>query len=646
LPQATIALLITGIIQPRDAWSGFSQPGVLSVGVLFAVAEGVQEAGAVDVVLRAMLGQPTSLPVALIRLLVPVACISAFMNNTPVVAMLIPVIDGWSTRIGFHKSHFLMPLSFASMLGGCCTLLGTSTNLVANAVLNSAEYNFETLTMFELAPVGVPLTMAGALYMALVSGILLKPTEKQEEEARGASNQGAASAYRIAFKVAKDSIVCGETVERSGIGRMDGCEIREFTTAAGQEVYGAKEITDEVLEPDSVVLFHASAQGVVKLRRLRGLLPLSEDFQAEWEGINSPEGDLLHEELSPEQRTSSRRQSRIVNASVDHVTRLGRKRRHRRLYEAVLDRGSPLCDTGVDDALIREVYEAAVLSVRRGGDTETEKSPRRKRQGSAASSPMHDHNRCRSDTVESLVGPQTLQPGDTLLLEANPNFQRVFSKTSHFALVREVEGSKPPRHDEGMDQFRMFLSLAILIAMVVAAATGALDLLPAALLTVGVLVASKCISLDEAFRAVKGRVLLAIVVTFGVSSAMKSTGVADFTAEGIVALCTPLGPRGLIAAIFLVGACVGCVVSNNATVILMLPICFSVAEKVDGVTFKQLVVTLLMAASASFLTPISYQTNLMVYGPGGYAFTSFAKFGAPLVLIMMVLNTILVPMVY
>jgi len=133
--SATVCLLLLRIINQTDAWSGFSTPGVMAVAVLFIVAQGLQEVGVVDVLLRSVLGAPTSLFVAQIRLLFPVAVISAFMNNTPVVAMMIPIVDAWSTRIGIPKSKFLIPLSFASMLGGCCSLIGTSTNLILAALI-------------------------------------------------------------------------------------------------------------------------------------------------------------------------------------------------------------------------------------------------------------------------------------------------------------------------------------------------------------------------------------------------------------------------------------------------------------------------------------------------------------------------------
>jgi len=238
-----------------------------------------------------------------------------------------------------------------------------------------------------------------------------------------------------------------------------------------------------------------------------------------------------------------------------------------------------------------------------------------------------------------------LQRGDTVLFEASPQFVQLFGCSEHFALVRVVEGSKPPRHARWMDAVRKVIAVLTLITMVLLAATNVLSLLSAAIIATFTMVGCKCITMDEAFRAIKGRTILAIVFTFGVSTAMNTTGVADFAADGIVALCKPFGARGLIAAVFLVGSVVGCVVSNNATVILMLPVCQSAAASQD-MPFQQLVVTLLMAASASFLTPISYQTNLMVYGPGGYSFSDYTKFGAPLVVVLMVLCTILVPILY
>lgn len=241
---------------------------------------------------------------------------------------------------------------------------------------------------------------------------------------------------------------------------------------------------------------------------------------------------------------------------------------------------------------------------------------------------------------------EILRPGDIMLLEVSRGFKAQYNNSqNHFLLIREVEDSKPPRFNELMDQLRMVICVLALFTMVGLSASGVLDLLPASIIAVLIIVLTKVMSLDEIFAAIKGRVILAIVATFGVSSAMESTGVARYIAEGLVSICKQAhSDYALLAAIFFVAAAFGCVVSNNATCLLMLPIC-SAASDSSGIPFKRLVVTLLMAASSSFLTPISYQTNLMVFGPGGYAFGDYFKFGGPLVLILMVVTVLWVPVV-
>jgi len=356
-----------------------------------------------------------------------------------------------------------------------------------------------------------------------------------------------------------------------------------------------------------ILTFSASAEGVVPLRSEQGIRPLADDS-----GL------------------------------------LGRKRRYRRLYEAVLDSASPLTGAPLDNAVASSIYEAVVLAVRPGGAPKAGAEGVRGRGSSVLGDEVRLNTEGQSASMLDNKGSEddvVLQRGDTILVEATPQFAKLYGCSGHFALVRVVEGSKPPRHDECMDSVRKVISVATLITMVIVAATNVLSLLSAAIIATFIMVGCKCITMEEAFSAIKGRTILAIVFTFGVSTAMNITGVADFAADGIVALCTPFGPRGLIAAVFLVGAVVGCVVSNNATVILMLPVCQSAAAS-QGMPFKQLVITLLMAASASFLTPISYQTNLMVYGPGGYSFSDYTKFGAPLVLGLLVLCTIFVPILY
>jgi len=225
------------------------------------------------------------------------------------------------------------------------------------------------------------------------------------------------------------------------------------------------------------------------------------------------------------------------------------------------------------------------------------------------------------------------------LVEALPSFAEAYRhRASDFILIKEVLSSAPPRVGTPMDRARRGVAGLGMMAMVIITITEATSLLVAAILLTAVLLAMKTLTLDEALSAVKGRVLLAIVFTFGVGTAMQKTGAAHWIAQGLIGVFGPLGPVGALLSVALVTSVVGCVVSNNATVILMYPICATLAQdpmySEAGITLRLLLLVLMVGASSSFLTPVSYQTNLMVLEPGGYRFLDYARFGFGLQLLM------------
>jgi di/tricarboxylate transporter len=534
-------LFLTGVIDAKAALAGFANEGVWTVGLLFVVASAMRETGAMDVLARSLLGQPKTVVRAQLRLMLPVASLSAFLNNTPIVAMMVPVVSDWSRRLGMPASKLMMPLSFATILGGTCTLIGTSTNVVAAAL---AEQRGLSVGLFELSAIGVPAAIAGLLYIVVAQRWLL-PARAASVSALADSRQ-----YTLAMRVEPESSVVGVSIEQAGLRHLPGLYLvqiereGESLTAVGPSA---------VLRAADVLVFVGVVDSVRDLLRIKGLVP--------------------------------------ENDQVDH---LQSARHNRRLCEAVVSGRSDLVGKNVRDARFRTHYGAAIVAVHRDGQR-----------------------------VAAKIGDIVLEPGDALLLEAAGDFAEVHGRDRSFALVRTVDDSAPVRHE------RALLASAIVVAMIVSNAFGVTSLLQAALLASLALLFTRCGSLDQARRAFDVPVLASIAASFAIGEALAQTGVAHAVAEALVFVSANAGGLALISGVYLVTVLLNAFVSNNASVVLMFPIAMEVAEQA-GLPMRGVLFLLMMAGSADFATPIGYQTNLMVYGPGGYRFMDFVRFGLPL----------------
>lgn len=542
-----VVLVTLGILPLDRAIAGFANEGMLTVGTLFVVAAGVRETGGLDALLRRVLGRPGSLASAQARLMLPVSAVSAFLNNTPIVAMMVPVVSDWARRSRLSLSHLLIPLSYASILGGTCTLVGTSTNLVVYGLLREHDPSVD-VGFFDIAILGVPALLVGTAYVLFASRRLL-PDHGDRTDLIDNPRE-----YTVAMRVQDDSPIVGKSIEEAGLRHLPGLFLVEIERAG--ELLPAPGPTARLHAGDHL-LFVGIIDSVVDLRRIRGLVP-----------------------------------------ATNQVDKLTEPRPNRRLLEAVVGAASPLAGHSVREISFRTHYGAAIIAVHRNGAR-----------------------------IGGKVGDIVLAEGDVLLLEAPPSFLQQYRNNRSFALVTEVEGSTPVRHEKAP------IALGILFAMIALSATGLLPLLNAALLAAGALLVTGCLEGPAARRALELRVLLTIAAAFGVGAALESSGAADGLAETIVSAAAPFGPTALLAGIYVVTMLLTEVITNNAAAALMFPLVASTCAS-SGLPLIPAALVTMMAASASFSTPIGYQTNLMVYGPGGYRFVDFLRFGIPLQLLL------------
>jgi di/tricarboxylate transporter len=295
--------------------------------------------------------------------------------------------------------------------------------------------------------------------------------------------------------------------------------------------------------------------------------------------------------------------------ATDQVFKLDAPRTNRCLIEAVVSDSFPLLGKNIREGRFRSVYQAAVIAVARNGEQ-----------------------------LRMKIGDIVLRPGDTLLLETHPGFAARHKNSRDFFLVSRLDDSTPPSHE------RAKLSLGLLLGMVAAVSFGLLDMLQAAMLTAGLMIITKCINAAGAHRAVDWSVLVVIAAAFGIGQAMQVTGAADGIAQALLGFSVG-DPLLALAVVFVVTAILTSLITNNAAAVLMFPVAIAMSSKL-GVDFMPFIITIMIAASASFATPIGYQTNLMVYGPGGYHFSDFIKLGVPLTILIGAITIALAPMVW
>lgn len=558
LVGGVVILLLAGILTPAEALSGLSNEGMVTVGVLYVVAAGLRETGAISWLVQGVLGRPRSLARAQARLMAPVMGLSAFLNNTPVVAMFLPAVNEWAHRNRLPISKLLMPLSYAAILGGTCTLIGTSTNLVVNGLLMK-DAGLPSLGLFEIAWVSLPCALAGFLYLMTLGRWLLpdrKPVMSDLDDPRE---------YTVEMSVEAGSPLAGKTIEEAGLRHLPGMYLMEIERDG--DILPAIAPHQRLQGGDQLV-FVGIVDSVVDLQRFRGLTPAS-----------------------------------------GQVFKLDVPRPERCLIEAVVSDSCPLVGKSIREGRFRSVYNAAVIAVARNGER-----------------------------IERKIGDIVLKPGDTLLLEADPGLAERQHNSRDFFLVSEVPDSRPLR------QNRALLAVGILVAMVLVVTLEWLPMLEAAMLAAGLLLITRCLNSALARAAVDWKVLIAIAASFGIGMALEKTGAARVIAERMTALAQG-DPQLSLVAVYLLTMLFTELITNNAAAVLMFPIALSTSQAL-GVDFLPYAVAIMMAASASFSTPIGYQTNLMVYGPGGYRFTDYFRVGIPLNMLMAAITVTLAPLVW
>ncbi|MFH1488385.1 MAG: SLC13 family permease [Pseudomonadota bacterium] len=555
-----VVLVLSRILTPKEAVAGFAHPAVITVGAMFVISKGMIRSGAVEFigqrVIRFASGKAN---LALLIILLTVAFASAFINNTPVVVLFIPVVMSMCCEFGLSPSQFLIPVSYASILAGTCTLIGTSTNIIVSDL--SATHGYGPIGMFELSIVGIPIAVIGIAFLLVAAPrfmpALLNPTCELKDSPH--------RRYLAELSIPRGSRLIGENPAQVFSEKYAGTEVIELIRYS--HIYHPSRDRVTIASGD-LLLVKVSANELLEILQEEAVeLPSSE------KGLTADllkKGALVIELIIPPQSSL-----------------LGK-----RLLESEIMR-----DPGIH-----------VIAIKRSGLHYTEKQ-------------IHDVR---------------LKIGDIILIWCHENKLNTMRFSADYIIVEDV-------HHEIIQRRKAWVALLIFACLVFAATLGLADIMVCALTAAFLMIITGCLQMRDAYQALQGNVLLLIAGAIALGTAMEKTGASHLYAKGFMGTLSGLSPGFVLGGLILLASISTQLLSNNVTAVLLLPIAVSTAQGL-GVDPKPFIIGICFGASACFATPIGYQTNLLVYGPGGYRFSDYLKLGIPLNVLVLILATLLIPL--
>ncbi|HEX9691987.1 MAG TPA: SLC13 family permease [Gemmatimonadales bacterium] len=584
------ALIVTGLLTVRDGTSGFANEAMLTVAAMFVLSAGLVRTGAVDAlgrqIARLAAGTEFGLLVVSIAFVIP---LSALMNNTPVIVVMLPLVLGISREIQVAPSRILMPLSFAGQMGGTLTLIGTSTNLlVAGLVL---DLGLDRIRLFDITPPALVLTAIGVGYL-LTIGRWLTPTRAPAADLIEAYEL---RDYLSVLRVTDGSRLTGRSLGEIRFAKEYGLQVVAIERDGGKiHAPGASTVirAGDYLLVEGTIKDIAAVEDAagVEIRRpveqigLPGTQP--EEVERAAAGATASEGDR------PEG-------DREDTAKVPEV----------KLAELLVPPRSTVIGRTLRQLHFRTRFGVSVLGITRHGTSLTER--------------MRD---------------VVLEIGDLLLVEGTPEALRAVHEGRILALLGAVE--LPARRIR-----KLPLAVGIMTAVVAVAAVGIVPILVSALVGAIAMFVTGCVTPEEAYEDVDWMVLVLLGSIIPLGLALQQTGAAELIAVHVVTVSKPLGPYGVLAAFFLLTAALTSVLSNNAAAVVLTPIAIATAAGLDAAPMP-FVIAVMIAASNSYMTPIGYQTNTFIFGPGGYEFRDFVRVGGPLNLVMVVAAAFVIPIFF
>ncbi len=564
-----LTLIFTGILSVPKALAGFGHPAVIGVGALFVVSEGLLRTGALGVLANRLERWSGGNELRLKLLILSIVAISsAFLNNTPVVAMFIPVVLGLSRKLGINPSRLLIPLSFAAILGGTCTLIGTSTNIMVASIVESTnrqqDLELYVPSMFDFTGLGILLVSFGLVYLIFGAKYLLPERQTITSMTGGGTDL---KDYVTELRIKPGGVLANQRFADTVL--FDARGVRILQIIRGERILWPP-FQDLVLASDDALVIAGQIQELMKLHEEDGLETLEEILAAESVDVSSKETELAELLILP---------------------------------------NSPYVGQRLEEAHFRLHYSLNVLAIQRHG--------------------MH---------LKRKISEHPLRVGDLLLVQGTEMDLKRAGTEEGLVLMNEVDHIL-------VRKSRARVAIAILFGVIVALSLGLFSMAAIALSGATAMVLTGCLSAGKIYEAIHWRVLILIAGTLALGEAMQSTGTANWVAQGLIDLFRFGGPHLLIFVALVMTTILTECVSNTAIAAVMVPIAIALAGQL-GVSATPFIMAVAYGASCSFLTPIGYQTNTLVYGAGGYRFFDFVRVGFPLVLIVWLVLGTLIPVIW
>jgi len=543
------------ILTPAEMLKGFANEQLAVIILLLLIGEVIRKSTLIDNLFERFFRKTFSYRKFIFKLIFPVSGLSAFINNTPLVAIMMPYVHNWGKRNNIAPSKLLIPLSYSAILGGTASLIGTSTNLVVNGMVASQTLfpAFKSLEIFDFTPVGVAMILLGGLYLVLFSDKLLPDKGDVMDSIKEKSRE-----YIVEIKVGKGSRYHNKTIEGARLRNLKGLFLVEIIR------------DDKIISP-------VTPQTLI----------LEQDYLI-FAGNTETIADM------------------VENNKTLQPSQIGMfaKRNKTELIEVVVSPNSGLFGKTVKESNFRGRFDAAIIAVHRNGEK-----------------------------IRGKIGDVKLSAGDLLLLIAGEDFKKRTQDSKDFYMLNNI------RSIEKMPTLQSLLIVGGLLASIVLSSLKLVPLFNSLLVFLVILLLTKIASPRELYKAINYNLILIIALSLALGTAMIKTGIAAGVSHVFLSMFKPYGIVALFFGIFLITNLLAAIITNIASVAIIFPIAMSLAAQL-GADPKPFALLVAFAGAASFITPIGYQTNLMVYGPGGYNFKDFFKIGLPMTILFMIVAVV------
>ncbi|MBF2056174.1 MAG: SLC13 family permease [Cyanobacterium sp. T60_A2020_053] len=565
--SVTIILMLCGLVSPQEGISGFGNSATITVMAMFILSAGLTKTGILNVVRDWLIkwgGYHPSRQIFVMGGIV--GSISAFINNTAVVAIFLPIIEQWSKQTKTSVSKLLIPLSFATILGGLITLIGTSTNILASGV--AVQLGYPEFTIFQFTKLGLPVFIIGLIYLSVFAPKILPAHKPPGGESL--SDDYEMREYVSEMIIPPKSSLIGETLRSSQIQRKFDLDVLEIIR---NDTHFAPPLADKILSVGDILLVRSSRVNLLNIRDEKGVEILA-DFK--FSSQNLEDNNNIEQE---------------------------------KIAEVLILSNSRLIGSTLKDIRFRQRYNGTVLAIRRG-----------------------------QELIRERLGKTPLKFGDLLLIQA-PKESFIGLQTTRELLVLEE------KNREGLRINKAPFALAIVIGVVLIAALDIMPILVSSLMGVVLMVLTGCLKPGEIYGNVRWDIIFLLAGLIPLGIAMDNSGTNQWLAEQLLQVAGNFPPYGILVLFYIATAILTEILSNNASVVLMIPIAVKVAETI-GLNPLAFMYAVTFAASNSYLAPIGYQTNTMVYAPGGYRFLDYTRLGLPMTITFSFLIPFLIIQLY